>query len=182
MIAIALILAAAGQDATAAERRRHDMMFDCAMHADDGGAKARYALFVPSSMMGYRTVADPGTVEIEPEDEPDLAAFDPARLIRFGGLAPPVVETQWGTGNQARMIGLAVPPYMAEGIHGGLFATGEQGGTLRIEGLDRPAGSARATIVQYASAEKRTPKATYTGICRFVEGDRAFPEFESIKQ
>lgn len=185
MIIALLLLAAgmpAGQDTAEAERRRHDVMFDCALQADQGGAKARYAVFVPSALMDYRTASDPGEAESEAEDEPNLAAFDPAGLIRFSVRVSPVVETRWGAGGQVVGMGLQVQRRMAEGIHGGLFATGEQGGTLSIDGLDRAAGTARATIVQYANAETRAPKATYTGPCRFVEGAGALPQFESIKQ
>ncbi|MEZ0244066.1 MAG: hypothetical protein ACAH11_11875 [Sphingomonas sp.] len=172
MIALALALAAAGPDSG---YRRYDLMFDCAMQAE-GGAKARYALFVP----GF-TVRVWKTTEV-PDDEPSLDTYDPQRLIRIGSQSVPTVAIGYDRRKRILSVGLEVPRGYGEGIHGETFPTGDQGGNLKIEDLNRTAGTARATIVQYAEADTRAVKATYTGTCSFTHGRAALPKFESINQ
>jgi hypothetical protein len=181
MLPLALALAAAGHVPAGARLRRYDLLFDCAMQADGGGANVRYALFVPGFTARFQAAAASGPVTV-PDDEPDLEAFDPGRLIAIGTLSVPLVATRWDSRRRVTMVGLDVPAELSEGIHGQALASGEQGGTLRIDGIDRAAGTARARIVQYGDAIKRTVKAAYAGACSFTEGARALPAFESIKQ
>jgi hypothetical protein len=173
MIALALALSAT---APVSVYRRYDLMFDCAMQSASDEAKARYALFVP----GF-TVSGLETAEV-PEDEPSLDTYDPRNLIRIGMRSVPTVGISYDRKRRVVAVGLHVPRAYDEGIHGGVYPSSDQGGTLQIVDLNRTAHTASATIVQFSDAQTRAVKATYTGACSFIEGRRALPTFESIDQ